>query len=178
MKWPMTREVKKPRESLTTIGVFLICCTRSKARASASSPVLLALDDLHQRHLVDGREEVQPDEVGRPLDAFGERGDGQRGGVGAQQRVGLDDVLDLLEDLVLERRVLEDRLDDGVAARDGLRVGGGRDAGEQLVALGLGRTAALERLLQQTRGVGLALLRPPPGYTSLRTTSMPALAQE
>lgn len=39
MKWPMTREVKKPRESLTTIGVFLIRRTRSKARASASSPV-------------------------------------------------------------------------------------------------------------------------------------------
>lgn len=39
MKWPITREVKKPRESLTTIGVLLICRTRSKARASASSPV-------------------------------------------------------------------------------------------------------------------------------------------
>lgn len=39
MKCPMTREVKKPRESLTTIGVFLICRTRSKARARASSPV-------------------------------------------------------------------------------------------------------------------------------------------
>ncbi len=39
MKWPMTREVKKPRESFTTIGVLLICRTRSKARASASWPV-------------------------------------------------------------------------------------------------------------------------------------------
>lgn len=39
MKCPMTREVKKPRESLTTIGVFLIWRTRSKARASASWPV-------------------------------------------------------------------------------------------------------------------------------------------
>ncbi len=35
----MTREVKKPRESLTTIGVLRICRTRSKARPSASSPV-------------------------------------------------------------------------------------------------------------------------------------------
>ena len=73
MKWPMTREVKKPRESLTTIGVLLICRTRSKARARASSPVPLALDDLDERHLVDGREEVQPDEVPGALDAFGER---------------------------------------------------------------------------------------------------------
>ncbi len=39
MNWPMTREVKKPRESLTTIGVFLMRRTRSKARARASSPV-------------------------------------------------------------------------------------------------------------------------------------------
>ncbi len=39
MNWPMTREVKKPRESLTTMGVLLIWRTRSKARATASSPV-------------------------------------------------------------------------------------------------------------------------------------------
>lgn len=43
MNWPMTREVKNPRESLTTIGVFLIRRTRSKARARASSPVFSPL---------------------------------------------------------------------------------------------------------------------------------------
>ena len=85
---------------------------------------------------------MQPDEVALALDAFGERGDGQRGGVGAQQRVRLDDVLDLLEDLVLERRVLEDGLDDGVAAGEVGRLGGRGDAGQQRVPLGLGRTAA------------------------------------
>ncbi len=36
---PMTREVKNPRESVTTIGVFLICWTKSKVRASVSSEV-------------------------------------------------------------------------------------------------------------------------------------------
>src|SRR5699024_2266302 len=39
MKVPMTREVEKPRESVTTIGVFLICWTRSKVRARVSSEV-------------------------------------------------------------------------------------------------------------------------------------------
>ena len=66
MKWPMTREVKKPRESLTTIGVFLILRTRSKARARASSPVRSPLMISTSGILSTGREEVQPDEVGRP----------------------------------------------------------------------------------------------------------------
>jgi hypothetical protein len=32
MNVPITREVKNPRESLTTIGVFLISLARSRAR--------------------------------------------------------------------------------------------------------------------------------------------------
>ena len=36
---PNTRDVKKPRLSLTTIGVFLICRTTSYALASAASDV-------------------------------------------------------------------------------------------------------------------------------------------
>ena len=51
-----------------------------------------------------------------------------------EQRVGLDDVLDLLEHLVLEVRALEDRLDDEVDAREVGGVGGRRDPGEQRLA--------------------------------------------
>ena len=54
---------RSPRLSLTTIGVFLICCTTSMARATVVVGGLLAADDLDERHLVDRREEVQPDEV-------------------------------------------------------------------------------------------------------------------
>ena len=82
---------------------------------------LLALDDFDQRHLVDRREEVDPDEVLLPLDAGRQTGDRQRRGVGPEQRVRLDDVLDLLEHLVLEVLVLEHRLDHEV---DALEVGG------------------------------------------------------
>ena len=43
MNVPITREVKKPRESLTTIGVFLICLTTSSARYTVSSEVFSPL---------------------------------------------------------------------------------------------------------------------------------------
>ena len=39
MNVPITREVKKPRLSLTTIGVFLSPCVTSNALASAASEV-------------------------------------------------------------------------------------------------------------------------------------------
>ena len=39
MNVPITRLVKKPRLSLTTIGVFLICLTKSSALKVASSLV-------------------------------------------------------------------------------------------------------------------------------------------
>ncbi len=39
MKVPITRLVKKPRLSLTTIGVFLICLAKSSERYSARSEV-------------------------------------------------------------------------------------------------------------------------------------------
>ncbi len=121
-------------------------------------PGLRPADDLHQPHLVDRREEVQPDEVGGALHALGEQADRQGGGVGAEQRVGGDDPLDLLEHLVLELRVLEDRLDHRVAAGQVGRVGGGGDPGEHLVALRPGAPAPGHRLRQQTLGVGLPAL--------------------
>ena len=90
-----------------------------------------------------------------PVDELGDR---QRRGVGAEQRVGVDVRRDLGEDLLLQRRVLEDRLDHQVAAGQVGRVGGGGDPVEQLGLLLLGRPAAGDRLVEQPRGVGLALL--------------------
>ncbi|GAA3037776.1 hypothetical protein GCM10020000_14740 [Streptomyces olivoverticillatus] len=120
---------------------------------------------------------MQADEVPGPFDAFGEQGDGQRGGVGAQQRVLVDDVLDLLEDLVLERRVLEDGLDDGVAPGEVGDVPGG----------GVILASSSSRSRSVVRPLATALASRPSEYalpraacsaeTSLSTTSMPARAQ-
>jgi hypothetical protein len=70
---------------------------------------------------------VQPDEVRGPRDVPAELGDRQRRGVRAEQRVVAQVRLDLAEDLLLDRRVLEDGLDDEVGARRGGRIVGGGD---------------------------------------------------
>ena len=73
MNVPITREVKKPRESLTTIGVLLDLLGDVERAVERLVAGLLALDDLQQRHLVHRAEEVQADEVGRARDALGQR---------------------------------------------------------------------------------------------------------
>ena len=64
-----------------------------------------------------------------------------------EQRVRLDDVLDLLEHLVLELRALEDGLDDEVDALEVGGVGGRGDAGQQRLALLLAWSCHAERAL-------------------------------
>ena len=88
----------------------------------------------------------------------GELGDRQGRGVGAQQRVGVDVRHHLGEHLRLERRVLEDRLDDQVAAGEVLGRGGRGDPAEQLLGLVRRELAALDALGVEPGGVGLALL--------------------
>lgn len=89
---------------------------------------------------------MDTDEVLGTLDAGRETGDGQRRGVRTEQRVGIDDVLDLLEHLVLELGVLEDCLDDEVDAREVGGVGRRLDAVEQSLRLLLGGLATREGL--------------------------------
>ena len=120
---------------------------------------LLALDDLHQRHLVDRGEEVDTDEVLRALHAGSQLGDRQGGGVRAQDAVLRHRCLDLCPDLVLELGVLEDRLDDDVTVGEVGVVHGRGDPVQQSLRLLLGGLAALQRLGLQALGVGLALLR-------------------
>ncbi len=100
---------------------------------------------------------MDTDEVLLALDPGGQTGDRQRGGVRPQHRVGLDDVLDLLEHLVLEFLVFEHGLDDEVHALEVGRVGGRGDASQQRVALLLSGATALECLGHQLLGVALAL---------------------
>ena len=102
---------------------------------------------------------MDADEVLLALHPGGQPGDGHGGGVGAEDGVGLDDVLDLLEHLVLEFLVLEDGLDHEVHALEVGGVGGRMDPAQQRVGLLLGGASALERLGLQLLRVALALLR-------------------
>ena len=115
-------------------------------------------DDLDQRHLVDRREEVQADEVGRTHTGLGQAGDGQRGGVGREHGVRRDDGFGLLRAGGLDVAVFKHRFDDQVAALEVVVRGRGLDAGQQRIAL-LGRAAAArDGLVQEALRVGLALV--------------------
>ena len=63
--WPITRVVKKPGESLTTMGFLPSFWDRSKALASAVIAGLVTGDDFYQRHSLRRREEMHADEVFR-----------------------------------------------------------------------------------------------------------------
>ncbi len=102
---------------------------------------------------------MDPDKVLLALHAGRQTGDRQRGGVRPQQRIGLDDVLDFLEHLVLEVLAFEDRLDDEVDALEVGGVGGRGDAGQQCVGFLLRGLAPLQRLGFELLGVALTLLR-------------------
>ena len=69
----------------------------------------------------------------------------QRRGVGGQDRLGRDDALELLEDLLLDLERLHDRLDHEVGVVRSLSVGAERDPAQQVGLLGLGDLLALDR---------------------------------
>ena len=110
------------------------------------------------------------------LDTGRQTSDRQGGGVGTEQRVGLDDVLDLLEHLVLEFLALEHRLDHEVDALEVGGIGCRGDPAEQRLGLFLRGAAPLERLGLQLLGQALPLAAAS-ALTSLSTTSKPALAE-
>jgi hypothetical protein len=130
-KVPNTRLVKKPRESLTTIGVLpsAIVVVGARDRLVAG---LLAADDLDQPHLVHRREEVQADEALRSGAGGGQAADRQRRGVAREHAVRGQQRLGLARHLGLQRPVLEHRLDDQLAAVEGAGLDRGRDQAEQL----------------------------------------------
>ena len=92
------------------------------------------LDELHQRRRV---EEVDAADPVRALGGDRHLDDGQRRGVGGEDAVGLDDLLQLGEQLALGGEVLDDALDHEVAVGEPAEVVGGGDAGERGVAVGL-----------------------------------------
>ena len=92
------------------------------------------LDGLHHGHRV---EEVHTGEelLAGLEDVLGELLDDVAGGVAGEDGLGLDDLVELLEDLLLQLEVLGDGLDDHVDVREVGDVGGEADAGHGFVAL-------------------------------------------
>ena len=99
---------------------------------------------------------MQADEIRLVLHAFGECGDRQRGRVGSEQGVGGDELFDLLEGLLLDRDVFEDRLDHQVAAGEVCRHCGGSDPRQQRGSFLRRRPASGDVLFQELGRVVLA----------------------
>ncbi|CRR83940.1 hypothetical protein PAERUG_P48_London_17_VIM_2_01_13_02338 [Pseudomonas aeruginosa] len=99
---------------------------------------LLATDHFHQRHHVHRVEEMHAAEVFRTLQRLGQQADGDGRGVGGDDRVFLHRAFHFGEHGLLDLGVLDDGFDDDV------------DVAE--VAIGHGRTDAIERLGHLRRG--------------------------
>ena len=92
---------------------------------------LISADDLQQRHDVDRVEEVIADDAFGMLQSLGDFGDGQRRGVGGEDRRRGDEFLQLGENVLLDRGALVDRLDDEVGVGEvGVVEGPGDQGGE------------------------------------------------
>uniref|UniRef100_A0A0N4Z3R5 PE-PGRS family protein n=1 Tax=Parastrongyloides trichosuri TaxID=131310 RepID=A0A0N4Z3R5_PARTI len=118
----------------------------------------LADDDLDQLHPVDRREEVDANEVGRTLGRFRQAGDRQGRGVRGEHGVRPDLGLGALGHIGLQGAILEHGLDHQVGALDGVIVGGGGDAADQVVGGGLAHRALGHGLGDQGFRIGLALV--------------------
>ena len=75
-------------------------------------------DDLDERHQRRRVEEVHPDDPCGYRRRRGDLGHGERRGVRREHRVGRAGPLELGEELLLRRELLDDRLDDDVAVRE------------------------------------------------------------
>ena len=119
---------------------------------------VLAHDDLDQRHLVDRREEVDANEILGVSAGLGQLGNGQCGGIGAPDAALGKARLKFFGDLVLERHVLEYRLNNEIAAVEVTVFSRRLDEIQHLLRLLVGHPAPLHALLQQALCVGFALL--------------------
>ena len=127
--------------SLTRIVVFFSALPVRERRGQRRVVGLLALDDLQQRHHRDRVEEVEADDPLGVLEVGGHLRDRQRRGVRRQHALRRDDLLDVGEHRLLDRHLLEDRLDHEV---------------------GVGEASALSTapLTQRLEPVGLVLVDP------------------
>ena len=112
---------------------------------------------LEQLHHGRGVEEVGPDHSIRTPRRACDLDDRERGGVRRQDGVLRDDVIELLEQSLLRRQLLDDRLDAEIALREVLEAGGEREQPGHALDVVVTELAGLPAALE--RGVHPALAR-------------------
>ena len=103
------------------------------------------MDELDELHHLGRVEEVEPDHARRTFRGDGHVDDRQRRGVGRKDGLLAEDPVEGLEDFLLQLEVLGHSLEDELAIAEVGEFGGGRDASEELIGLGLLHLAALDR---------------------------------
>ena len=127
-----------PALSPTTTGCLPRRLARPLTRSKMSSAGDDGLDDLDELHDRCRIEEVHADDPLGVARGNGDLGDRQGGGVGREDGVLVDDLVELGEDVLLQVEVLRHRLDDELAVLEVVEVRGelhARDEG-RLVLLG------------------------------------------
>ncbi len=140
----------KPGTSGTSTGVFSKVSHSASAALRVSSLAALRedqLDELHPRHRV---EHVQADEALRAPARLRQPLDRQRGGRAREDRLGVEDRVQLAEQPRLDVVVLDDRLDHERGLRQRLRLGHDLD----VLGVHLGAQAAQGLLHGRARALG------------------------
>ena len=137
---------------------------------------LVAADQLAELHHRHRREEVGADDRLGPLGDRGDLGDRDGRGVGGEHRVGLADLVQRAEHVVLDLELLEDRLDHDVRVGHRLQVGGRGDPGERRLDLGRLDPALLGELRPATSGCRRCPAQVAASSRSRSVTCQPACA--
>ncbi len=104
--------------------------------------------ELDEREHRDGVEEVHPDDALRVLELGPHLGDGERGRVRREDALRGDDLLELREDLLLHRHLLEHRLQHEVAAREDVPACAAGDERAEEARLALAEPAPADEVAQ------------------------------
>jgi hypothetical protein len=144
-----SRFTTNPVKSRIVTPVFFTLAVNSCAAFSTSGAVRSVgtiSTELHDRR---GIEEVEADHAGRTLGCFGQRRDRERRGVGGEDRLLLDDILEPGKQATLLVEILDDRLDDEVALGEVVDLVGAGEAAERRVELLLGAALLFHVALQR-----------------------------
>src|SRR5213080_5266595 len=108
-------------------------------------------------------EEVEADEALGPPGGGGQLGHGERGGVGREDRLGLHDLVEAREVILLHGQLLDDRLDHQVGLGQVVQTGRPAQALEERAVVGGRQLAALDVLLELFLDLGPLRVERPRG---------------